>query len=131
MNVELENKLVKDHWILSNSVQVDRYTLPFPMFGIECDDGWYNLLDELCSRIEDKLDKEVDEFFVDQVKEKYGGLRFYVSSATEEILDLIDEYEEKSYTICESCGKSGKLVNHFGWYKTVCEDCEEKWISIS
>lgn len=126
MNQELENKLFKDHWILSKSLEGATIQNSALVFGCECNDGWYNLLDELCTRIEKLAD---DDFRVYQIKEKFGGLRFYVGSTTKEILDLIDEYEEKSYTICENCGESGKLITHFGWYVTLCEKCEKEWIS--
>lgn len=130
MNQELENKLFRDHWILSNSLaELEGQKVSFSLFGIECDDGWYKLIDELCTRIESKLDKETDDFLVLQIKEKFAGLRFYVGGTTDEILDLIDEYEEKSYTICEGCGNPGKTVCHYGWYSTLCEKCEKEWVS--
>jgi hypothetical protein len=107
-------------------------------FGFECDEGWYSLIDELCSKLEKlinekypKLKKGKYPFEVSQVKEKYGGLRFYINSAPEEILDLIDEYEKKSYKICEICGEPGELkeVNH--WYKTVCPKRYQEWLDRS
>ena len=85
-------------------------------WGIECDDGWYDLIDELCSKIV-KLGKSLT---ASQVKEKWGGLRFYTSSGSEEVWNLIHEYEEKSYTICEICGKKGKLRKDLNWIKTLC-----------
>lgn len=45
-----------------------------------------------------------------QVKEKFGGLRFYVQNACEEIYDLISQAEKCSYGICEICGASGRLM---------------------
>ena len=58
---------------------------------------------------------------VSQVKEKYGGLRFYVGSALPAIYDVIDECERLSYTICEGCGKPGK-PRKGGWIKTLCDE---------
>ena len=70
-----------------------------------------------------------------QVKEKFGTLRFYMTSATSEMYDLVQEAEEKSATICENCGKPGKLRSG-GWIRCLCDECctkdgrdadEEEW----
>ena len=56
-----------------------------------------------------------------QVKEKFATLRFYMTSATDEMYDLIHEYENKSGKICEECGSGeGKLRND-GWLSTLCD----------
>lgn len=60
-----------------------------------------------------------------QVKEKFGSLRFYMTSNTDEIDDLIDKAEEKSYKTCEECGCPGKLRNG-GWMTTLCDSCAKK-----
>jgi len=49
-------------------------------WGIECENGWFDLLDNLFKEIE-KLDIKVNVF---QIKEKFGGLRFYYSCMTNE-----------------------------------------------
>jgi hypothetical protein len=107
-------------------------------FGFENDEGWYPLIDELCSKLEKLIDEKYPDlkegeypFQVEQVKEKYGGLRFYVSGAYEEIFDLIDEYEKKSYEICETCGEAGELKEVHGWYKTVCNKHYQEWLDWS
>jgi hypothetical protein len=107
-------------------------------YGCQCDDGWYFLLDELCSEIE-KIDKDKTVKVV-QVKEKLGGLRFYTSSdgpvidvlnnaktfnlvrnEPNKIQALVSKYEEMSYKICEVCGDQGRLCKTNGGYlKTVC-----------
>lgn len=58
-----------------------------------------------------------------QIKEKWGGLRFYVD-ADMETLHFIDEMEEKSLTVCERCGEFGKL-RRGGWVLTLCDKCNE------
>jgi hypothetical protein len=59
---------------------------------------------------------------VAQVKEKFGGLRFYVDAAPMEVYDVIDECERLSYEICEKCGKPGKPRGG-GWVLTLCDEC--------
>jgi len=99
--------------------------IKFP-FTIDCEDGWYDLLRDLCLSIREELKKDPDlknKFTVDQVKQKFGGLRFYASCANKRISDLIDEAEEKSYTICEKCGSPGKLRSDLPWIQTLCDKC--------
>jgi len=88
-------------------------------FGFECGDGWFKILDNLMDEIK-KIDvnKSVS---VHQVKEKFGGLRFYIEGGNDEVNKLINKAEEKSYKTCEVCGKPGK-TNKSGWIKTVCEE---------
>jgi hypothetical protein len=81
--------------------------------------GWASLLD----KIYDNLRPETQ---VLQVKEKFGGLRFYVGGATTEEFDVIDQAEEDSYTICEQCGKEGKLREDLGWILTLCDEHYEE-----
>jgi len=92
-------------------------------FGLEVGDGWYKILEELITKIAE-LDKE-KRVKVVQVKEKFGGLRFYINSGTDEIFNVIDEAEAKSLITCEQCGKVGSIDVTHGWMLTLCEDCKE------
>ena len=85
-------------------------------FGVG--EGWYRIVKEL---IEDLIKLGWDKQ-VCQVKEKFGGLRFYINDGTKEIHNRITEAENKSYEVCEKCGNTGKLRNDIGWYLTLCED---------
>lgn len=89
---------------------------PFSMFGVECDPGWDELIFDLC----EKLDFIKFSGIVMQIKEKFGGLRFYVQSATPQDYELIRAAEEKSYKTCEVCGGPGTPTDK-GWIKTVCD----------
>lgn len=67
-----------------------------------------------------KMDEEALKVPVaTQVKEKYGGLRFYVSGAMDDQYNYISFAESMSYRTCETCGSPGKLYA-YGWYKTLC-----------
>lgn len=55
-----------------------------------------------------------------QVKEKFGGLRFYVDRAIQKHYGYIDFAENLSYRTCEECGAPGKLYTD-GWHTTLCE----------
>lgn len=91
-------------------------------FGFECGDGWFPLLLKLCEDIEPLVD---DKFEVLQVKEKFGGLRFYAHGgwdADGRVDDLIHAAEKKSYETCETCGRPAKQRGH-GWIYTECWWC--------
>jgi hypothetical protein len=54
-------------------------------WGICTGDGWYWLLDNLCRELQHNTDvNEQPQVVAAQVKEKFGSLRFYVNSATDE-----------------------------------------------
>jgi hypothetical protein len=81
------------------------------------DIGWFPLIKDL---IEDLIKLGWDKQ-VCQVKEKFGGLRFYINYGSDEIFKRISEAEKLSYKICETCGQSGELRNDIGWYLTLCD----------
>ena len=93
-------------------------------FGFECGNGWFPLLHKLCKNIIEALKSEGNEFregfYVIQIKEKFGGLRYYTSYGSKEIFGLINEAEDLSLKTCEVCGVEGKLMVRGRWYKTVC-----------
>ena len=90
--------------------------------GFDCGDGWYGIIDALAQELTANKSIDIRAF---QVKEKWGGLRFYVNSATDEQFAMIDLAEAFSYRVCEACGKPGKL-RQGGWIVTLCEECNGK-----
>ena len=79
--------------------------------------GWHDIL----SRLVNDLFELGWDGHVLQVKEKFGGLRFYVGGADEAIHDRIHLAEVASHETCEQCGAPGKLRND-GWLKTLCDE---------
>ena len=108
---------------------------PLHLYGIAVRPGWYNLVNELADKIAE-IDPEQKIKFL-QIKEKFGGLRFYTDHTNFTLekdrylynaeTKLIAEYESKSYQICEVCGKEGKLRNEFKWMKTLCDEHAEEY----
>jgi len=101
-------------------------------WGFDCGDGWFDILWKLSTDIEALLEtipeKDRDNFAVNQVKEKFGGLRYYCSAPpaiSEKIFDLVDKAERLSYETCENCGKPGK-PNSDGWTRTECGACKKR-----
>jgi hypothetical protein len=60
-----------------------------------------------------------------QVKEKYGTLRFYMSSETDEMDAAIHKAEYLSSKTCDICGKAGRLRGEH-WVQTLCDKCVEE-----
>ena len=84
--------------------------------------GWRPLVTKLVEDII-KIDPDVE---ITQIKEKFGGLRFYVGGATDEVFDLIDRAEAESLKICEGCGTKENVETKGGWLLTLCDKCRRK-----
>ena len=61
----------------------------------------------------------IPQVTLDQVKEKFGTLRFYYSGGDDYISGLVSMAESMSAVTCEECGKPGTQTQG-GWIKTVC-----------
>jgi hypothetical protein len=98
-------------------------------FGFEVGDGWGRILEDLSYKLEEliqKLPEDEREFYrAVQVKEKFGSLRFYMFTETDEMSELIREAEEKSAETCEVCGVPAKIKKTNGWMKCICEKCDK------
>jgi hypothetical protein len=78
--------------------------------------GWLPLLDRLCAGL--------SQYAVAvQVKEKFGGLRFYMDTYTDEDRALIQAAEDESRSTCEECGAPGTTQSRGGWLLTLCPTC--------
>lgn len=93
-------------------------------WGFDCGDGWYDLIDALCGRLQSMTDYNPNndrfpQIVATQVKEKYGSLRFYVRTASDYQDGVIDMAESMSYHICEVCSAPG-TPNKEGWIRTTC-----------
>jgi len=98
------------------------------VWGFECGDGWYNLIDALCSLLDwdPKTGGKLENPPVaTQVKEKFGTLRFYVSGANEQQHNYITAFEHMSGKICETCGTTVGVYFTKGWIKATCPDCDK------
>lgn len=96
-------------------------------WGIECGDGWYDIISSVCWVIaehENNKNYRDDQTYYpikfDQIKEKFGGLRIYYSGGDDYISGTIRMAEEMSYKICEVCGQKGQ-PNKNGWISTLCD----------
>jgi hypothetical protein len=89
--------------------------------------GWVPILDRLAG----DLMKLGWTGGLQQVKEKFGGLRFYIrydgipEDRHEAARQCIREAEAESYTTCEDCGAPGSTGPRPGrrWILTLCDAC--------
>jgi hypothetical protein len=92
-----------------------------PVFrALDVSDGWLPLIDQLVDDL-----TALGPFTVIQIKEKFGGLRFYTNTVTDEQQARITEAENKSTTVCEECGETGDGITIGSWMRTLCTPCEE------
>ena len=133
MKEEYEMKLKKDFPKLYRTMYPEKLSKPFhciEAFGCECGNGWFDLIYDLSKNISKLIDElplgQQEHCHVDQIKEKFGGLRFYMRSSTDEMEKLIAQAEDLSYKTCEVCGKPGQLRDDSYWYSTRCDECFEK-----
>lgn len=94
-------------------------------------DGWADLLYDLSAKLVEILgpDFTPEDFEPAQIKEKFGGLRYYVDIGIDvdekiwrAIQDAIDEAEERSFEICIFCGEPGEVQKNRGWLRPICEE---------
>ena len=82
-----------------------------------CGNGWLGLIKDL---INDLIKAGWDKQIL-QIKEKFAGLRFYTNGLPEEGHKLISEAANKSFRVCEECGKPGEITGS-SWIRTLCPE---------
>ena len=94
---------------------------------IECDEGWFPII----ARLDADIRKLAPDYTILQIKEKFGGLRYYIGSLHESVFDqvhaIIGEAEKIAAKTCECCGEPGELCRRGGWLKTLCKQCFTDW----
>lgn len=109
-----------------SSVDTEFTGIPFDMFGIECGEGWYHLIEPIVKYIDDynsKIDDTMKQIHITQIKEKYARLEIYVSYGTKELYDMIEKAGDESELTCEYCGTKENVGCTQGYYQTLCYDC--------
>jgi hypothetical protein len=91
--------------------------------------GWWPILEALCANIQSHIDwrnresETVPQVVVEQIKEKFGGLRFYYQGGDEQIHGMVRMAEAWAANCCEECCAPGKSRNG-GWIRTLCDQHE-------
>ncbi len=106
---------------------LDRFADNIPA-TIDCGYGWA----ELIRQCDNALFVADPNYTISQVKEKFGGLRFYFNPTDmnqySKMSSIIMEIEEKSLEMCEECGAPGyrRRWNGTGYMYTSCDEHEKK-----
>ena len=133
MKAELQQQLYEKYPNIFRQKDLDK-TVTAMCWGISCGDGWYDLIDNLCENIQNRVmnvnrNKPEEEHLVCeavQVKEKFGGLCFYTYGGDDYIDGLVSMAESMSYYICTECSNpSEKQDNNRGWIYTLCKKCKD------
>ncbi len=118
MKRELQNKLYEKYPEIFQD-RTKPMTETAMCWGIDCDDGWYDIIEKLCDTI--MIIRGNSNPIASQVKEKYGVLCFYINGGDDAVYLAIRMAERASSITCEICGKEGELwENITGWMKTLC-----------
>lgn len=160
MKQEFELKIAEEFPFMRRGKNVDEQRKEdgcindlYGAFGCDFADGWYEVIRGLCRDITEAYGKAglpVDIVVVDQVKEKFGTLRFYyhpeghnpgihafdslsdgqsirvrpdASNLHKEVAEIVDKWEKESGNVCEKCGTAGKLRKDLSWVLTLCDSC--------
>jgi hypothetical protein len=130
MKLELQRELIERYPRFFR--RPDDQPGPIDEDGIGCGDGWFALIEAVAAHAEAEIRLRVREGVPPrywpravQVKEKFGALRVYLRGG---ISDALAEHrrivcDELSPTICEECGRSGRLRGG-GYWRTRCDVCE-------
>jgi hypothetical protein len=114
-----------------------------PYGGVAVGQGWWPIIESLCANIQSHIDwrnrqreqlladnpynhkipDHIEQVVVAQIKEKFGGLRFYYDGGDEQIFGMVRMAEAWADCSCEECGKPGKKHSG-GWVRTLCDEHE-------
>lgn len=114
-----------------------------PYGGFAVGAGWWPILEALCSQIDSytkwrnntreallkdnphghEIPEAVEQVVVAQIKEKFGGLRFYYDGGDTHISGMVRIAESWAGRSCEECGNVG-TTRDGGWIKVLCDEHE-------
>lgn len=108
-----------------------------PYGGFCVGKGWWPILEAICANIQSHIDWQQEQMTrfnrgegcpqvrVQQIKEKFGGLRFYYTGGDDYIQGLVRMAEAWAAQSCEECGRPGKARGG-GWVRTLCDEHAEE-----
>ena len=97
--------------------------------GFAVGKGWYPILEKLCANIQQHIDWQnknhekhpvVEQVVIEQIKEKFGGLRFYYQGGDDNVHGMVRMAEAWASTACEDCGAPATRRGG-GWVRTLCD----------
>ena len=135
--------MIEDDYNIFSNYMEQTYPKMFanPYGGFAVGPGWWPIIKSLCSQIDSytkwrnntreallknnphghTIPDAVPQVTVAQIKEKFGGLRFYYDGGDEHISGMVRMAESWAGHVCEECGKPGESRSG-GWIKTLCDE---------
>lgn len=112
------------NWFTLTQLSVKQHKYKMGTVLDDMPEGWRKAFGiELAEDIKQELkQKNIKNYTVQQVKEKYGGLRWYDNYR----LDCISKYERLSERTCVICGKPATKITT-GWICPYCDKCINKY----
>lgn len=117
--------LPKNRWDKGLSFGSD-YSFDFTWTEIESmPKGWHvafshNMLKELKDLFLLKKESFLYQYMITDIKEKWGGLRWYDNGIVNGGYEIISKYEKLSYKTCIVCGQPGKVDKSKSWVLPLC-----------
>jgi hypothetical protein len=115
-------KIFEDY--VGNPGKVNWYGVP---------DGWLSIVDKLCGAIQNYIDNTTrysklgplkpEQVTCVQMKEKFGGLRFYTNGHDDIVEGMISMAEHMCNHTCQDCGSEQDLGVTSGWVSVLCRSC--------
>jgi hypothetical protein len=114
-----------------------QYAMDYNRMAAQCKTGNFDLFEKNMESVVDQAYKEkklgaivagefravpesIPQVTLDQVKEKFGTLRFYYTGGDDIIDGMVRMAESMSGVTCEECGNPGETKGQ-GWVVTLCE----------
>ncbi|MCX4190280.1 hypothetical protein [Methylophaga sp. OBS3] len=94
--------------------------------NIFCGDGWYQLISEMMDLLEpmahDVKKQYCKEPRLYSIEPSKGSMKVIIDDIDMAMDNVIEQYEDKSGSICETCGEPG-IANGIGWIEVLCKHC--------
>lgn len=127
MKTTLQNQLIGKYPKIFPPAPAISPSDPIYEWGIECHDGWYDLIDHCCALIQHHIDsnkeRNVPQVVAVQMKQKMGRLCFYYDGGDAKINGIVQTVEYLSTKICEHCGTNQKVTLTKGSIVAICQNC--------
>ena len=95
--------------------------------GYSCGEGWHDIINDAI----DEMFAIDPDLSLDQVKEKFGGLRIYYTPSVDwdseqaaTLREIVRRAESKANDTCENCGSAENVdFANSSWIRRLCETC--------
>ena len=103
---------------------IQKHVYPDDPYWCYVPKGWRDLV----CKLNEHLEAIEPDYVLHQVKEKFGGLRYYTltpdrpNDEHDLFWILVSYYENLSFRVCDKCGERGRLYKKRGYIRTRCEE---------